>query len=90
MGRDARPRNISSTGDTAGYADFFGDKHPNREPQILQDGTSVRWPHGWNDIDAFAWRKLHHLLRPDLDDETHRWEDRGNGHVVHIYGLHGR
>jgi hypothetical protein len=48
----------------AGYMDFFGD-YNNKEPIILEDGTSVHFPAGWTDEDADKWRKSMDLQRPD-------------------------
>jgi len=78
MGRDAR--NIAF----GEYIDFFstGAPEPLAEPRVLPDGTSIQWPEGWRDVDAFAWRKAHHLLPPDVEHQSRLWEDRGPGHVV--------
>jgi hypothetical protein len=48
-----------------GYMDYFSDDHNFKEPVLLEDGTSVRFPTGWTDEDADKWRKGHELQRPD-------------------------
>jgi hypothetical protein len=48
-----------------GYMDFFSEHHENKDPVILQDGTSVEFPAGWTDEDADKWRKGAELQRPD-------------------------
>jgi hypothetical protein len=47
-----------------GYMDFFSDNHQNKEPLVLEDGTSVAFPAGWTDEDADKWRKGMQLQRP--------------------------
>jgi hypothetical protein len=47
-----------------GYIDFFSDRSTNKEPVILEDGTSVQFPRGWTDEDADKWRKGMELQRP--------------------------
>ena len=47
-----------------GFMDFFSDNNTNREPVILEDGTSVQFPKGWTDEDADKWRKGMELQRP--------------------------
>jgi hypothetical protein len=46
-----------------GYMDFFSEQHENKEPVILEDGTSVEFPAGWTDEGADKWRKGHELQR---------------------------
>jgi len=47
-----------------GFMDFFSDNNTNKEPVILEDGTSVQFPKGWTDEDADKWRKGMELQRP--------------------------
>jgi hypothetical protein len=47
-----------------GYMDYFSEGNSNKEPVILQDGTSVLFPNGWTDEDADKWRKGMELQRP--------------------------
>ena len=47
-----------------GYMDYFSDDNENKEPIILEDGTSVVFPTGWTDEDADNWRKGMDLQRP--------------------------
>ena len=51
--------------DRQGYIDFFSDDYTNKEPLILEDGTSVQFPRGWTDEDADKWRKGMELQRPN-------------------------
>jgi len=50
--------------ETAGYVDLFSDTHRNKNPVILLDGTSIKWPKNWSQRDADRWRKLSGLERP--------------------------
>jgi hypothetical protein len=50
--------------DRQGYIDFFSDNNVNREPIVMEDGTSVQFPAGWTDEDADKWRKSMELERP--------------------------
>jgi len=43
--------------ESPGYLDFFGKHHRNREPVVLCDGTSVRWPAHYTKKDARIWRE---------------------------------
>lgn len=56
-----------------GYMDYFASEHNFKEPVILEDGTSVRFPTGWTDEDADKWRKGHELQRPDLFTARTYW-----------------
>ena len=47
-----------------GYMDYFSDAKENKEPIILDDGTSVVFPKDWTDEDADKWRKGMELQRP--------------------------
>ena len=47
------------------YIDFFSENYTNKEPVVLEDGTSVQFPRGWTDEDADKWRKGMELQRPD-------------------------
>jgi hypothetical protein len=47
----------------AGYMDFFRASYGNKEPIILEEGTSVRFPAGWTDEDADKWPKAMELQR---------------------------
>lgn len=49
--------------DRQGYIDFFSDNYTNKEPAILEDGTSVQFPKDWTDEDADKWRKGMQLER---------------------------
>jgi hypothetical protein len=51
--------------DRQGYIDFFSENYTNKEPVILDDGTSVQFPKDWTDEDADKWRKGMELQRPD-------------------------
>jgi hypothetical protein len=51
--------------DRQGYIDFFSDNNTNKEPVVMEDGTSVQFPAGWTDEDADKWRKSMELERPD-------------------------
>ena len=48
-----------------GYMDYFSDNHKNKEPVVLEDGTSVLFPKGWTDEDADKWRKGMELQAPE-------------------------
>ena len=48
-----------------GYIDYFSKNAGNKEPVILEDGTSVIFPRDWTDEDADKWRKGMELQRPD-------------------------
>jgi len=50
--------------DRQGYIDFFSENNTNKEPVILEDGTSVQFPKDWTDEDADKWRKAMQLERP--------------------------
>jgi hypothetical protein len=50
--------------DPQGYIDFFSENATNKDPLILQDGTSVQFPNGWTDEDVDKWRKGMQLQRP--------------------------
>ena len=50
--------------DRQGYIDFFSEHYTNKEPVVLEDGTSVQFPNGWTDEDADKWRKSMELQRP--------------------------
>ena len=50
--------------DRQGYIDFFSDNSMNKEPVVLEDGTSVQFPEDWTDEDADKWRKSMELERP--------------------------
>ena len=50
--------------ESPGYLDFFGEHHRNRQPVILCDGTSVKWPPGWTRESAANWRTHHGLEKP--------------------------
>lgn len=45
--------------------DYFSDHHNNKEPVVLEDGTSVLFPKGWTDEDADKWRKSMDLQHPE-------------------------
>lgn len=47
-----------------GFMDYFSDNNTNKEPVVLEDGTSVLFPKGWTDEDADKWRKGMELQRP--------------------------
>ena len=47
-----------------GYMDYFSEGNSNKEPVILEDGTSVLFPSEWTDEDADKWRKGMKLQRP--------------------------
>jgi len=51
--------------DEPGYHDVFTDGELPREPRIMKDGTSVRWPAGWTPEDAARWRRENNLEGPD-------------------------
>ena len=40
-----------------GYMDIFSVNDSMTEPLVLDDGTSVLFPHDWMDEDADKWRK---------------------------------
>ena len=48
-----------------GYMDYFSVSYQNKEPLILEDGTSVLFPSGWTDEDADKRRKGNQLQSPD-------------------------
>jgi hypothetical protein len=50
--------------DLPGYQDIFTDGDLPREPRIMKDGTSVRWPPGWTLEMAAQWRRQHNLESP--------------------------
>jgi hypothetical protein len=43
------------------HIDIFCDCHRFTEPKILQNGTDIAWPAGWNEEQAADWRKIHNL-----------------------------
>jgi hypothetical protein len=45
--------------DLPGYQDVFTDGDLPREPRIMKDGTSVRWPAGWTLEHTMASRAQH-------------------------------
>lgn len=47
-----------------GYVDLFDESHKNADPEILADGTSIKWPKAWSPKDATLWRKFHGLEKP--------------------------
>ena len=49
----------------ASYLDIFSDSALPREPRIMKDGTSIRWPLGWTPDEAAAWRQEHNLESPE-------------------------
>jgi hypothetical protein len=49
----------------ASYLDIFSDSALPREPRIMKDGTSIRWPLGWTPDEAAAWRQEHNLDSPE-------------------------
>jgi hypothetical protein len=49
----------------AGYMDLFSERHQNKAPLLLKDGTSVVFPAGWTDEDANKWRKGKELQKPE-------------------------
>jgi len=51
--------------DFPGYQDIFTDGDLPREPRIMKDGTSVRWPPGWTLEQAAEWRREHNLESPE-------------------------
>jgi hypothetical protein len=51
--------------------DFFSENHKNREPIVMEDGTSVVFPSGWTDEDADKWRKGMQLVRPRVTARTY-------------------
>ena len=51
--------------DLPGYQDIFTDNDLPREPRIMKDGTSVRWPAGWTLEQAEQWRREHNLESPE-------------------------
>ena len=51
--------------DLPGYQDVFTDGDLPREPRIMKDGTSVRWPPGWTLEMATQWRHEHNLESPE-------------------------
>jgi len=59
-----RPSKPPLADETTGYVDFFSDAHKNKNPFILLDGTSIKWPRNWKQSDADRWRKLSGLERP--------------------------
>jgi hypothetical protein len=48
-----------------GYQDIFTVNEIPREPRIMKDGTSVRWPAGWTLEQAHQWRREHNLESPE-------------------------
>ena len=46
------------------YQDVFTDGELPRQPRIMKDGTSVRWPPGWTMEDAARWRRENNLESP--------------------------
>src|SRR4051794_18778678 len=48
-----------------GYEDVFSDSEIRREPRVMKDGTSVRWPAGWTLEQAAWWRRKHKLESPE-------------------------
>jgi hypothetical protein len=47
-----------------GYSDYFALASSVQEPLLLGDGTSVLFPGGWTDEDAFSWREDMGLKQP--------------------------
>jgi hypothetical protein len=45
------------------YRDVFTDSD-RKEPLVLRDGTSVRFPQGWTPEDAARWRRENNLESP--------------------------
>ena len=46
------------------FADLFCACHRYGEPHVLENGTGVAWPAGWNMEQAMEWRAAHDLSRP--------------------------
>jgi hypothetical protein len=51
--------------DEPGYQDVFTDNDIPREPRIMKDDSSVRWPPGWTLEMAAEWRRQHNLESPE-------------------------
>jgi hypothetical protein len=47
------------------YQDVFTDSELPREPRIMKDGTSIRWPPGWTLEMAAQWRRENNLESPE-------------------------
>ena len=46
------------------FGDIFCDCHRYAEPHVMENGTAVAWPAGWNREQASDWRAAHDLARP--------------------------
>jgi len=64
--------------DLPGYQDIFTDGDIPREPRIMKDGTSVRWPKGWTLEDAALWRWKNNLESPEAKRARFRLVDKGS------------
>lgn len=64
--------------DVPGYQDVFTDNEIPREPRIMKDGTSVRWPAGWTPEMAAQWRREHNLESPEARRERFKLVDKGS------------
>ncbi len=58
------------------YQDIFTDGDLPREPRIMKDGTSVRWPAGWTPEKAAQWRREHNLESPEAKRARFRLVDK--------------
>ena len=72
--RTPQPRKLCKLGaqkgaprddDLPAYQDVCMDSDIPREPRILKDGTSVRWPRGWTLEQAAEWRRANNLESPE-------------------------
>jgi hypothetical protein len=48
----------------AHFSDIFCDCHRYAEPHLMENGTAIAWPAGWNVEQAQAWRIKNNLCKP--------------------------
>jgi hypothetical protein len=46
------------------HLDLFCECHHFTDPLVLENGTDIAWPAGWNEKQAAEWREKHRMARP--------------------------